>query len=163
MVMQPVLWQQSPMTSHLRYRHHWMFCAAALAVWLALGWPVLKALWVGAPIRGSAVSALWLVPFALLGAAVLAAMVLKLKPSLRWALAGIQLAAVVAMTIIVPWAAMSFFLIIIAWQVAMATEPRNALSWVAFQNLAVIGTLAGALNPDLCWILGKSFALQLLL
>jgi signal transduction histidine kinase len=132
-------------------------------VWLAQGWPIFQALTTGATIRGSAVSVLWLVPFTLFGAAVLGAMVLKLRPSLHWTLLCIQIAAVVAMTIIVPWAGMSFFLIITAWQVAMDTAPAKALSWVAFQNLAVIGALAQALNPDLCWILGKSFALQLLL
>ena len=117
----------------------------------------------GAPIRDGAVSALWLVPFTLFGAAVLGAMVLKLRMSLQWALLGIQVAAVVAMTMIVPWAGMSFFLIITAWQVAMITTPRKALGWVAFQNVAMLAALAQALNPDLCWLLGKAFALQLLL
>jgi signal transduction histidine kinase len=56
---------------------------------------------------------------------------------------------------------MSAFLIIVAWQVATATGPVKALGWVAFQTLAVIGALALAPNPDLCWVLGKSFALQL--
>lgn len=128
-----------------------------------MGWPVLKAMVIGAPIRDSAVSALWLVPFTLFGAAVLAAMVVKLRASLQWALLCVQVAAVVAMTIIVPWAGMAFFLIITAWQVAMMTTPAKALGWVAFQNLAMIGALAQGLNPDLCWILGKAFALQLLL
>src|SRR5687768_13388972 len=145
------------MTSQLRYRHHWIFCVAALAVWLALGWPVLKAMTIGAPIRDSAVSALWLVPFTLFGAAVLGAMLLKLRASLQWALLCVQVAAVVAMTIIVPWAGMAFFLIITAWQVAMMTAPAKALGWVAFQNLAMLGALAQGLNPDLCWILGKAF------
>ena len=123
----------------------------------------MRAFTTGATIRDAPVSALWFVPYALFGAAVLGAMVPKLRTSLHWTLLGVELASVVAMTIIVPWAGMSFFLIIIAWQVAMVTAPVKALSWVAFQNLAIIGTLAQALNPDLCWILGKSFALQLLL
>jgi signal transduction histidine kinase len=38
----------------------------------------------------------------------------------------VQLAAVVAMAIIVPWAGMSQFLVIIAWQVAMATTPAQS-------------------------------------
>jgi signal transduction histidine kinase len=151
------------MADHLRYKHHWIFCVAALAVWLALGWPVLQNFMTGATIRGYPVSALWLVPFTIFGAAVLGAMVLKLRTSLQWILLCVQVAAVVAMTIIVPWAGMSSFLVITAWQVAMATAPAKALSWVAFQNLAIIGTLAQALNPDLCWVLAKSFALQLLL
>jgi signal transduction histidine kinase len=66
------------------------------------------------------------------------------------------------MTAIVPWAGMSSFLVVIAWQVGMSTGPVRALSWVAFQNLVIIGTLAQALNPDLCWVLTKSAALQLL-
>lgn len=151
------------MTSQLRYRHHWIFCVAGLAVWLVQGWPVLQKFMAGATIRDAPVSALWFVPFTLFGAAVLGAMALRLRPTLQWTLLCVQLAAVVAMTAIVPWAGMSFFLIIIAWQVAMATAPVKALSWVAFQNLVIIGTLAQALNPDLCWILGKSLALQLLL
>jgi signal transduction histidine kinase len=75
----------------------------------------------------------------------------------------VQLAAVVAMAIILPWAGMSSFLVIIAWQAAMAASPGRALGWVAFQTLVVIGALAQALNPDLCWVIAKSFALQLLL
>jgi signal transduction histidine kinase len=149
------------MAEHLRYRHHWIFCVAALAVWLALGWPVLQSFATGTPMRGGPVSALWLVAFALFGAAVLGAMVLKPRTSLRWVLLGVQVAAVAAMAILVPWAMMSVFLIITAWQVAMETGPGNALGWVAFQTLAVIGALAQALNPDMCWILGLSLALQL--
>jgi signal transduction histidine kinase len=151
------------MAGHLRYRHHWIFCVAALAVWLAVGWPVLEKFMTGTMVRGSPVSALWLVPFMVFGAAVLGAMVLKLRTRLQWTLLCVQLASVVAMAIIVPWAQMSYFLIIIAWQVAMAAAPRKALGWAAFQTLAVIGTLAQALNPDLCWVIANSFALQLLL
>ncbi len=134
----------------------------ALAVWLALGWPVLDSFMDGGSIRGGPVSALWLVPFTIFGASVLASMGLRLRASLRWALLLVQVAAVVAMTIIVPWAGISEFLVITAWQVAMATTRARALGWVAFQTLAIIATLAQALNPDLCWIIGKSFALQLL-
>ncbi|HWT13959.1 MAG TPA: sensor histidine kinase [Allosphingosinicella sp.] len=150
------------MASQLRYSH-WIFCVAALAVWFALGWPVLERFVGGAPMRGAPVSPLWLVPFGLFGAAVLASMVLRLRANLRWALLGVQVAAVVAMTIIVPWAGMSEFLIIIAWQVAMATAPAKALGWVVLQTLAIVAALAQALNPDLCWVIGKAFALQLLL
>ena len=143
------------------YRHHWIFCVAALAVWLALGWPVLHNLMTGTPMRGAAVSPLWLVAFILFGAAVLGAMVLRLRTDLQWALLGAQVAAVAAMALLVPWAMMSVFLIITAWQVAMETGPAQALAWVAFQTLVVIGALAQALNPDMCWILGLSVALQL--
>jgi signal transduction histidine kinase len=57
---------------------------------------------------------------------------------------------------------MSSFLVVIAWQVGMLTTPGNAISWVAFQNLVIIATLAQALKPDLCWVLTKSGALQML-
>jgi len=107
------------------------------------------------------VSALWLVAFATFGAAVLGAMVLKLHASLQWTLLAVQVASVAAMAILVPWAMMSVFLIITAWQVALETRPGRALGWVGFQTLAVIGALAQALNPDMCWILGLSLALQL--
>ncbi|HEX8572377.1 MAG TPA: sensor histidine kinase [Allosphingosinicella sp.] len=149
------------MAGNFGYRHHWIFCVAALAVWLALGWPVLQNFVSGMPMRGAPVSALWLVAFALFGAAVLGAMVLKLRTGLQWTLLGVQVAAVAAMAIVVPWAMMSVFLIITAWQVAMETGPGKALTWVAVQTLAVIGALAQALNPDMCWILGLSLALQL--
>ena len=150
------------MESSLRYRHHWTFCVAALGLWLAYGWPVATQFSAGGTIRGAPVSPSLFVPFGVMGVAVLAAMVLKLRASLYWTLLCVQLAAVVAMTIIVPWAGMSSFLVIIAWQVGMSTAPVKALSWVAFQNLVIIGTLAQALNPDLCWVLTKSAALQLL-
>ncbi|WP_324749244.1 sensor histidine kinase [Sphingomonas sp. LY54] len=150
------------MTEHLKYRHQWTFCVAALGLWIAYGWPVSEQFWGGGEIRGASVPPLWFVPFGVMGAAVLAAMILKLRTSLYWALICVQLAAVVAMTILVPWAGMSSFLVIIAWQVGMSTTPAKALSWVAFQNLAIVATLAQALNPDLCWVLTKSSALQLL-
>ncbi|HEX8256707.1 MAG TPA: sensor histidine kinase, partial [Allosphingosinicella sp.] len=156
------LWQHSRMTEHLKFRHHWTFCIAALGLWVAYGWPVYKEFSAGGTIRDVHVSPFWFVPFGVMGAAVLAAMVLKLRPSLHWAVLSVQLAAVVAMTVIVPWAGMSSFLVIIAWQVGMSTGPVKAVSWVAFQNLVIVGTLAQALNPDLCWVLTKSGALQLL-
>lgn len=157
------LWQNSFMAEFLRNRRHWIFCIAALAVWLAYGWPVYRSFTSGQAIRGALVSPLWFVPFTLFGAAVLAAMTLKMRAGLLWTLLSVQLAAVLAMAIIVPWAGMSPFLIIIAWQAAMATGPVRALGWAAFQTLAIIGTLALSRNPDLCWVIFKSFALQLLL
>jgi len=149
------------MATNLGYRHHWIFCGAALAVWLALGWPVLENLASSTPMRGSAVPPLWLAAFLVFGAAVLGAMVLKPRRGIRWVLLGVQVAAVAAMAVLVPWAMMSMFLSITAWQVAMETGPNTALAWVAFQTLAVIAALAQALNPDMCWILGLSSALQL--
>ncbi len=149
------------MAGDLRYRHHWIFCTAALGVWLALGVPVIQKLVTGTPIRETAVSPLWLVAFTVFGVAVLGAMVLKLRAGVQWLLLGVQVAAVAAMAFIVPWAMMSVFLIITAWQVAMATGAAKALGWVAVQTLIVIAALAQALNPDMCWILGLSLALQL--
>jgi len=144
-------------------RLHWIFGVAALAVWLVLGLPVLQTFMAGGSIRGTPVPALWLVAFGLFGTAVLAAMVLKLRPGLRWVLLCGQSAAVVAMAIVVPWAMMSVFLAIIAWQVAMATAPARALAWVGLQTLAVIGALGLAPKPDLCWVVGLASGLQLLL
>ena len=157
------LWQPYVIAGRPGYPPRWIFCIAALAVWLALGWPVLDRIMSGGMIRNAPVSPLWLVPFTMFGASILAAMALTLRPVLHWTLLCVQLALVMAMTIIVPWAAMSTFLIIIAWQAAMATAPARALAWVAFQTLAVVATLAQTLNPDLCWVIGKSVALQLLL
>jgi signal transduction histidine kinase len=151
------------MASLMRHRHQWIFCVVALGVWLSQGWPVLMAIDGGMPIRGSQVSALWIIPFLLFGAAVLGAMALRPRPSVQWALIGVQLAAVVAMAIIAQWAGMSSFLVIIAWQVALITSPVKAFAWAAFQTLVIIGTLALSRNPDLCWVITKSFALQLLL
>jgi signal transduction histidine kinase len=149
------------MAGFLRNRHHWVFGVVALAVWIAWGWPVLEKLAAGGTIRNSPVSALWLVPFAIFGAALLLAIVLKPRPRLLWALLSVQVASVVAMAIILPWAGMSTFLIIVAWQAGLATGPARALAWVAFQTLAIIAALAQALNPDLCWVLTESLALQL--
>ncbi|HEV2567762.1 MAG TPA: sensor histidine kinase [Sphingomonas sp.] len=151
------------MTGEVRYPHHWMFGVAALAVWLALGWPVLERINSGELIRGAPVSPTWFLPFGLFGGAVLAAMTLKVRREQHWALIGVELGAVVSMALILPWAGMSEFLVIIAWQVAMATTPARALGWAVFQTLAVIVALAQALNPDLCWVITKSFAVQLAL
>lgn len=150
------------MTMHQRYRHPWTFCVAALGLWLSYGWPVMTQYWVGGTIRDVEVSPLWFVPFTVMGIALSVAMVLNVRAGVHWALLGIQAAAVVAMTAILPWAGMSSFLVVIAFQVGMATTPAKALSWVAAQNLLVVGTLAQALNPDICWVLTKSGALQLL-
>jgi signal transduction histidine kinase len=151
------------MTGRLTHQLQRIFAIAALTVWLASGWPVLQNLLTDGTIRGEPVPALWLVPFAIFGAAVCGAMLPKLRAGLLWPLLGVQLAAVIAMAAIVPWAGMSQFLLVIAWQVAMVTTPARALVWVVVQTAAIIVTLAQALNPDLCWVIAKSFALQLLL
>ena len=132
-----------------------------LAVWLTVGWPVLHAVSDGTAIRGSPVSTLWLFPFGLFLAAAIGAMVLKLRPGLQWALLCVQLAAVITMAIIVNWAMMAMFLIVIAWQAAMTTSPFRALSWVVFQTLLVLATLAVVPNPDTCWVHWMAFGLQL--
>jgi signal transduction histidine kinase len=152
------------MPGHLRNHNHWIFGVAALAVWLALGWPKLQAFMTGMAVRGSPVPALWLVPFTLFGAAVLSAIVLKLRTSLHWSLLCVQVAAVVAMAIILPSGSWSVFLVVIAWQVAMTTAPVKALSWVALQTLALTGTLA-IVHPNFnnnYFIVGLSLVLQLL-
>lgn len=149
------------MTSHFRYSHHWIFGVAALTVWLALGWPFLQELMSGTARREVPVPLHWLVPYAIFGAAVLGAMVLKPRTSLQRILLCVQLAAVMAMAVVHPSDVMSIFLIVIAWQVAMATALAKALSWVAFQTLAVIGTLLLAGDPDLSYIIGLSVVLQL--
>ena len=161
MVLRRALWQHSPMARQLRYPNHWVFCVAALAVWLAMGCPVLEALITGAEIRDAPVPALWLVPFTLFGAAVVGAMVLKPRAGFVWALVGVQFASVVAMAILVNWAMMSMFLIVVAWQIAMSTTPFRALSLVLLQTLAVVVTLALVPNPDLCWVHWMAFGLQL--
>ena len=161
MVRQLAVWQHSSMASQLRSPQPWIFSIAALAVWFSVGWPVLQALMTGTEVRNSPVPVLWLVPFGLFVAAAVGAMVLKLQPGLRWALLCAQLAAVVAMAILVNWAMMTMFLVIVAWQVAMATTPFRALGWVLLQTLVLVGTLAVVPNPDLCWVHWMSFGLQL--
>ena len=151
------------MTGQLTRQLHTLFCIAAMTVWLAWGYPVIRDFMTGGTIRGHPVTVPWLVAYGLFGAAVLAAMALKLRPALFWVLLWFQLATVVAMAILLPWAGMSQFLVIIAWQVAMVTGPRQALGWVGFQSVAVVAALYQALNPDICWVLAKSFALQLLI
>jgi signal transduction histidine kinase len=151
------------MTGQFTSQLHRLFCIAAVTMWLAWGFPVFRDFVAGSMFRGVPVSPLWFVPFAIFGAAVLGAIALRLRPGLLWALLSIQVAAVAAMAIIIPWAGMSQYLVIIAWQVAMATTSRRALGWAALQTLVIIGALAQALNPDLCWVILKSFALQLLL
>jgi signal transduction histidine kinase len=152
------------MAGRLRNRHHWIFCFAALAVWLSLGWQSLQALATGTTLRGSAVPALWLVPFAIFGISVVLAILLKLRASLHWSLLCIQLATVFAMAILRPGGSWSIFLVIIAWQVAMATRTRKALSWVAAQTSALAGMVL-IFNPNAdpnVFILGFSLVLQLL-
>jgi len=157
------LWQIRFMTSQLTRQLHRIVCIAAMTIWLAWGWPVIREIMNGGMIRGYPASPLWLVPYALYGAAVLAALALKLRPALLWTLLCVELAAVAAMAIILPWAGMSQYLVIIAWQVGMAATPGRALAWAGFQTLVVVSALAQALDPDLCWVIAKSFALQLLL
>ena len=151
------------MANDLKYQHHWIFCVAALIAGTAWGWPAIEALTFGTPFRETPVPMFWLVPFAIFMTAALSAMALKLRTRPYWALLGIQLAAVVAMTLIVPWAGMSEFLIIIAWQAAMTTTTARALSWVAFQTAVMMAVLAENFSLDLCWVIGESVALQLLL
>jgi signal transduction histidine kinase len=149
------------MLGRLKAPNTWIFAIAALAVWSAVAWPVLHAFSAGAEIRDAPVPGLWLVPFASFGAAAVAAMVLKLRPGPQWALLAVQLGAVVAMAMAVNWAMMSMFLIITAWQAAMAASPFRALSFVLLQSLLLVVTLALVPNPDLCWVHWMAFGLQL--
>lgn len=140
-----------------------LFCLAAVTVWLAFGWPVVRTLVTDGAIRGVPVPDAWLVPFGLFGASAIAAMAWVRDPRLFWWLVAVELACVVAMTAMLSWAGMAQFLLIPAWQVATVTTPRRAVAWVGIQTAAVVATLAQALDPDICWILVKSLALQLLL
>lgn len=152
------------MAAHIRYLHHWTVAVTALAVWLVVGWPALFRMMTGEPMRdGSPMPVLWLLPYALFGAAVLGLILLGLRRRLQWSLLFVQVASVVAMALIQPFGVIPVFLIITAWQVAMMAEPVKALSWVAFQTLAVIGTLAYAHAnfSDYYFVIGLSFALQL--
>ncbi len=151
------------MAGQLALQLHRLTCVAALMMWLAFASPTIKVFLVGGTIRDTSVSPLWFIPFLLFGVAVLVAMTARLRPSVYWALLVLQVVAVMAMAIILPWAGMSQFLVITAWQAAMATTFRRALLWTILQTLAVIAALAQALNPDLCWVIAKSVALQLLI
>jgi hypothetical protein len=103
----------------------------------------------------------WLLPYTIFGATVVGAAILSLRTRVQWAWVCAQLAAVVAMTIIHPKDLMSIFLVIIAWQVAMATVPAKALGWITFQTLAVIGVITLSANAHLSYIMVLSFVLQL--
>jgi signal transduction histidine kinase len=95
------------------------------------------------------------------GGACLAAAVLKPRPRLQWALLCVQLASVVAMAMLVQWAMVAMFLILVAWQAAMTTTAFKALGWVVFQTLFVLATLALVPRPDTCWVHWMAFGLQL--
>ena len=159
----PKLWQYSNMMGQIPNRLHRVACIAAMLVWLAWGYPMFKQYMLGDTIRDVQISPLLFVPYGIFGALVLAAMSLKLRDPILWTLLSLELAAVAAMTLILPWAGISQFLVIIAWQAAVATSPRKALGWAFFQTAVVIAALSQALSPDLCWVIAKSFALQLLL
>jgi signal transduction histidine kinase len=151
------------MESLSKTRQHWIFCIGAVTVWLALGWPGVRMFLAGDSIRGVTVTEAWVAAYVIFGVAVVCAMAPKRRTKLFWPLLCVQVAAAAAMANIISWAGMSMFLTIIAWQVAMATTPTKALGWVAAQTLVVVVALAQAINPDLCWVIAKSLALQLLL
>lgn len=157
------LWQHRMMTSLLETRRNWIFCATALAIWLALGWPVIRTFTGGPPLPTSPVSPWWFAAYLVMGAAIFGAMGLKLPTRTRWALLVVQVGAVMAMAHIISWAGMAQFLIIVAWQAAIATTLGKALGWVTVQTLAVTAALATAINPDICWVILKSAAMQTLL
>ncbi len=140
-----------------------LFCLLALATAVTLAWPVLEHFADGTPIRGQVVTWQWIAAFCAFVMAVSLAMLLRLPAVMRWLLFLAQVASVMAMAMFVNWAMMTAFLMIIAWQVGLVTSPRKAVLWTIAQTLAVVATLAQALDPDLCWVIGKAFALQLLL
>lgn len=151
------------MTGQLTNHLHRIACLAAATVWLAWGWPLFKTFMLGHTIRDVPVLPILFIPYAVFGAAMLCTMALRLRASVAWTFLFVELAAVVAMVIILPWAGISQFLVIIAWQAAVLTTPRKAMAWALFQTTLVVGALAQNISPDLCWVLVKSFALQLLL
>jgi signal transduction histidine kinase len=158
-------WQNRVMMTNDDRLRRLAFCGVTLALWLALGWPVFEKFGTGGLIRGAPVLGWWFVPYAVLGAvaAAVVAMGEHVRPRFFWPLIVVQLAAIVAMTIIVPWAMMCMFLVIVAWQVALEVPIGRAMGWVTVQTGAVVLALAQALNPDLCWVIAKALALQLLM
>ena len=156
-------WQYFGMMGQLTKHLNRIACIAAMTVWLAWGWPLFKTYMLGQTIRDVPVSPMLFIPYAIFGAVVLCAMALRLRTSSLWILLCVELAAVVAMVLILPWAGISQFLVIIAWQAAVLTTPRKALGWALFQTSVVVGALAQDISPDLCWVIVKSLALQLLL
>ena len=151
------------MTEMFKARQHWLFFAVAMATAVSLSWPVFESYARDLPIRGQPISPSWFLGFGIFAGAVLAAMVIPMRQNARWALLVMQVMAVMAMATVVNWAMMTAFLIIVAWQVGLMTSPRKAVTWAVIQTLAVVAALANALNPDLCWVIAKAFALQLLL
>ena len=151
-----------PMAGHLKYRRHWIFCIAALAGWLTVGWAIFEGVQIPGWMRQQPLPTLWLLTFGFFAAAVVAVVVLNLRPRLQWGALGLQVAAVAAMVAIVPSPVFSVLLVIIAWQVAMTTAPLNALVWVAAQTLVIVAAVAQA-RPgfEVCFIFGLSLALQL--
>lgn len=151
------------MTDELSKTFHRIAWLAALTAWLAWGWPLIKVYMLGHSIRDYPISPYLFIPYAIFGLIMLTAMAVRFRPAVLWSLLAAQLAAIVAMVVILPWAGLSSFLIIIAWQAAVATTPRRAFGWAVFQTLVIVGVMAQAISPDLCWIFVKSFAMQLLL
>lgn len=151
------------MEDQLNRRQGAIFCIAAIAVWLALGWPVAQKFSNATMIRGTHVPPVWFLPFFALGIATVAAMLLAKPGAVRWILLSLQVSAVAVMAVLLPWAGMSEFLIIIAWQVALSTTSARSIAWALTQTGIVVAALAQALNPDFCWVIGKALAMQLLL
>ena len=151
------------MTVQLPKTIHRIAWFAALIALLAWGFPMFKIYMLGGTIRDYPVPSYFFIPYAIFGALMLVAMASKFRPAIFWTIIWSELAAVSAMAVILPWAGISHFLVIIAWQVAVATTPRKALGWCLLQTAVFIGAQAQAITPDLCWVIVKSLALQLLL
>lgn len=136
---------------------------AALIAWLAWGFPMFKYYMLGGTIRDYPISPTLFIPFAIFGIVMLVAMARPWKAALLWPMIAVEVAAVVAMVIILPWAGISQFLAPIAWQVALITSSRKGLVFAFFQTGVLIAAMAQSMTPDLCWVFLKSLALQLLL
>lgn len=160
-MLRPV-WQHSPMTAEIPKNIQRIAWLAALTMCAAWGWPLYKTYSLGMPVKDIPIEPIVFIPYAIFCAVALTAMALRLRPQILWPLLVAELAAVVAMVIILPWAGVSQFLIIIAWQAAIATSSRKALMWATFQTIVVVAALEQAIRPDICWVIAKSFAMQLL-
>lgn len=149
-------------TEHLKYRHHWLFCVAALAGWLTVGWAALEGVQIPQWMHQQPLPSFWIIPFVFFGLLVGLIVAVKLPTKMQWVLLALQVVAVAAMVAVVPTPVFSVLLVIIAWQVATTSAPFNALLWVAAQTLVIVAAVA-QVRPgfEVCFIFGLSLALQL--
>ncbi|QNM82629.1 sensor histidine kinase [Sphingomonas sabuli] len=149
------------MTRHFSSRHRWLFSLAALFVWAVIGARVVESIVTATPLRGSLVSPLWLVPFALCGLAMLGSMTLRLSKVQWWSLIAVQFVSILAMIVLLNWSLMAMFLVPLAWQVGFALPALRAVGLVLAQTIVANLVLAIVPNPDLCWVNWMAFGLQM--